>query len=90
MMGEEIFFEIGREALLVVLKLGLPILGATLVVGILVSIFQAVTQVHELTLTFVPKILVVILILVLLGPWMVRTILDFVVQLFWNLPSLVR
>jgi flagellar biosynthetic protein FliQ len=89
-MGEEIFFEIGREALLVVLKLGLPILGATLVVGILVSIFQAVTQVHELTLTFVPKILVVILILVLLGPWMVRTILDFVVQLFWNLPSLVR
>ena len=89
-MGEQIFFEIGREALLVVLKLGLPILGATLVVGILVSIFQAVTQVHELTLTFVPKILVVILILVLLGPWMVRTILDFVVQLFWNLPSLVR
>jgi flagellar biosynthetic protein FliQ len=89
-MGEEIFFEIGREALLVVLKLGLPILGATLVVGILVSIFQAVTQVHELTLTFVPKILVVILILVLLGPWMVRTMLDFVVQLFWNLPSLVR
>lgn len=89
-MGEEIFLEVGREALLVVLKIGLPILGAALVVGILVSVFQAVTQVHELTLTFVPKILVVILILVLLGPWMVRTVLDFVTQLFWNLPSFVR
>ncbi|MGC8778984.1 MAG: flagellar biosynthesis protein FliQ [Candidatus Caldatribacteriaceae bacterium] len=89
-MGEELFFEVGREALLVVLKVGLPILGATLVVGILVSIFQAVTQVHELTLTFVPKILVVIFLLIFLGPWMVRTILDFVIQLFWNLPTFVR
>lgn len=89
-MGEELFLEVGREALLVVLKIGLPILGAALVVGILVSVFQAITQVHELTLTFVPKILVVILILVLLGPWMVRTVLDFVMQLFWNLPSFVR
>ncbi|MEN3186365.1 MAG: flagellar biosynthesis protein FliQ [Atribacterota bacterium] len=89
-MGEELFLEVGREVLLVVLKIGVPILGATLVVGILVSVFQAVTQVHELTLTFVPKILVVILILILLGPWMVRTLLDFVIQLFWNLPSFVR
>lgn len=89
-MGEELFLEVGREALLVVLKVGLPILGATLVVGILVSIFQAVTQVHELTLTFVPKILVVIFLIIFLGPWMVRTILDFVIQLFWNLPSFVR
>ncbi|MGQ9473666.1 MAG: flagellar biosynthesis protein FliQ [Candidatus Caldatribacteriaceae bacterium] len=89
-MGEELFFEIGREVLLVVAKIGLPILGATLVVGILVSIFQAVTQVHEMTLTFVPKILVVILVMIVLGPWMVRTILDFVTRLFWNLPSFVR
>ncbi len=89
-MGEELFLEVGREALIVVLKVGLPILGATLVVGIIVSIFQAVTQVHELTLTFVPKILVVILIFVLFGPWMIRVVLDFVTQLFWNLPLLVR
>lgn len=89
-MGEELFFEIGREALIVVARIGLPILGATLVVGILVSIFQAVTQVHEMTLTFVPKILVVILVMIVLGPWMVRTILDFVIRLFWNLPSFVR
>ncbi len=89
-MGEELFLEVGRGALLVVLKVGLPILGATLAIGILVSIFQAVTQVHELTLTFVPKILVVILIFVLFGPWMIRVILDFVIELFWNLPLLVR
>ena len=57
-MSEELLLEVGKETLLVVLKLSLPILGVTLVVGIIISIFQAVTQIHELTLTFVPKILV--------------------------------
>lgn len=89
-MTEELFFTVGQEALLVVLKIALPVLGVALLVGILVSIFQAVTQIHELTLTFVPKILAVIVIGVLLGPWMVRTLLDFARELFWNLPLLLR
>ncbi|WP_438316692.1 flagellar biosynthesis protein FliQ [Candidatus Caldatribacterium sp. SIUC1] len=89
-MTEELFFTVGQEALLVVLKIALPVLGVALLVGILVSIFQAVTQIHELTLTFVPKILAVIVIGVLLGPWMVRTLLDFARELFWNLPLLFR
>uniref|UniRef100_A0A7V3YLZ2 Flagellar biosynthetic protein FliQ n=1 Tax=Candidatus Caldatribacterium californiense TaxID=1454726 RepID=A0A7V3YLZ2_9BACT len=89
-MAEELFFTVGQEALLVVLKIALPVLGVALLVGILVSIFQAVTQIHELTLTFVPKILAVIVIGVLLGPWMVRTLLDFARELFWNLPLLLR
>jgi len=87
---EELLLEIGNQALWVVLKVALPILGAALLVGILVSIFQAVTQIHELTLTFVPKILVVMLVVVLLGPWMLRTFLDFMNQLYWALPTLVR
>ncbi|MCS7241142.1 MAG: flagellar biosynthesis protein FliQ [Candidatus Caldatribacterium sp.] len=87
---EDLVFTVGNEALLVVLKVALPILGAALLVGILVSIFQAVTQIHELTLAFVPKILAVILIGALLGPWMVRVVLDFTRELFWNLPLLFR
>lgn len=89
-MTEELLLEVGNQALWVVLKVALPILGAALLVGILVSIFQAVTQIHELTLTFVPKILVVMLVVVLLGPWMLRTFLDFMNQLYWALPTLVR
>lgn len=89
-MTEELVFTLGNEALLVVLKVALPVLGAALLVGILVSIFQAVTQIHELTLTFVPKILAVIVVGALLGPWMVRTILDFTRELLWNLPVLFR
>lgn len=89
-MTEELVFTIGNEALLVVLKVALPVLGVALLVGILVSIFQAVTQIHELTLAFVPKILAVLVVGVLLGPWMVRTILDFARDLFWNLPALFR
>lgn len=89
-MAEELVFTIGNAALLVVLKVALPVLGAALLVGILVSVFQAVTQIHELTLAFVPKILVVIAIGALLGPWMVRVVLDFTRDLFWNLPVLFR
>lgn len=89
-MTEELVFTVGNAALLVVLKVALPVLGAALLVGILVSIFQAVTQIHELTLAFVPKILVVIAIGALLGPWMVRVVLDFTRDLFWNLPLLFR
>lgn len=89
-MSEELLLEIGRATLLVVLKLALPILGVTLVVGILVSIFQAVTQIHELTLTFVPKILAAILVIAILGSWMLRTLLDFTNNLFWNLPLFLR
>ena len=54
------------------------------------SIFQAVTQIHELTLTFVPKILAAILVVALLGSWMLRTLLDFTGNLFWNLPLFLR
>ncbi|BER91347.1 MAG: flagellar biosynthesis protein FliQ [Candidatus Atribacteria bacterium] len=89
-MLESLVLEIGRESLLLVMKVALPILGVALLVGILVSIFQAVTQIHELTLTFVPKILAVFLILALLGPWMLRVFMDFAAGLFWNLPSFIR
>ena len=76
-MTEKIVLEVGRNALLVALKLALPILLCGLVTGVLVSLFQAVTQIQEFTLTFVPKLLAVVLALAIFGPWMMATMVHF-------------
>src|SRR5262249_22498540 len=64
-----------------------PLLGLTLAVGLLVSVFQAVTQVQEMSLTFVPKLLVAVGTLVVLGPWMLRKLLGFASSLIGNIPA---
>lgn len=69
------------------LQLSLPILLFGLVAGVLVSIFQAVTQIQEFTLTFIPKLLAVILALVLFGPWMLTTLVNFIVTMFQHMPT---
>ena len=69
--------QIAREAMLVTLLLSAPMLGFGLVVGLLVSIFQAVTQINEMTLTFVPKIVVVGLVTLLLTPWMITLMVEY-------------
>lgn len=74
--------DILKEALLVALKLAGPMLIISIVVGLVVSIFQAATQIHEQTLTFVPKVLVIALLLLLSGSWMIETMKDFVYWLF--------
>ncbi|MCS6777168.1 MAG: flagellar biosynthesis protein FliQ [Chloroherpetonaceae bacterium] len=78
--------EVGRHALLVALKLALPVLLFGLIAGVLVSIFQAVTQIQEFTLTFVPKLLAVVLALALFGPWMLTTMTSFMVYVFNHMP----
>ena len=87
-MNQSQIMEIGAKAMWVTLELSLPILGVSLVVGLLVSIFQAVTQLQEPTLTFIPKILAVVVVIVFAGPWMMNTMLDFTVEL-WTGISLV-
>lgn len=74
--------DIMREAILVALKLGGPILLLSMLAGILVAIFQAVTQIHEQSLAFIVKLIIVILILVVAGGWMLETLLDFTRYLF--------
>lgn len=69
--------DLARQALWTTLVLAGPILGAGLVAGLLVSVFQAVTQIQEVTLTFLPKLLASVLILVFLGPWMLSVIVEF-------------
>lgn len=82
--------ELTQGALSTTLLLLAPLLASALLVGLVVSLFQAVTQLNELTLTFVPKLLVLAGVLVALGPWMLTTLLDYSVQLFALMPHMVR
>ena len=77
-----------NEAVLVAFKLSLPILLISILIGLIISIFQAATQIHEQTLTFIPKIIILGVLLIILGPWMLRVSVDFfneVVKLMLNL-----
>ena len=83
-MDQSQIMEIGAKALWVTLQISLPVLGVSLVVGLLVSIFQAVTQLQEPTLTFIPKILATVLVIVVAGPWMMNTMLGYTIEL-WSI-----
>ncbi len=85
-MSQTEVLELGRQALMVGLQISLPVLLTALVVGLLVSVFQAVTQIQEMSLQFVPKILAVSLVAVLTGGWMLTQIVEFTVRVFSNLP----
>ncbi len=89
-MSSATVVEIGVLTVKVVLLLAAPVLIATMIVGVLISILQAATQVQEMTLTFVPKVLVAVAVLIFLGPWMIRILVDFTVQLYTNIPNYLR
>ena len=89
-MTETTVIELARQAMLVSAQLAGPVLALALVAGILVSVFQAVTQVQEMTLTFIPKIIAAALGLLLFGPWMLQSLVSFTARLFNDLPYLAR
>ena len=89
-MNEAVVIGLMREALTVALLVGAPILATTLVIGVVVSLIQAVTQVNEATLTFVPKLVGVFVAMLIFGPWMMETMLDFSAGLFANAASYGR
>lgn len=86
---DDIIF-LGRDAMLVTLLISAPMLLSGMIVGLVISVFQSVTQIQEITLTFVPKIFVVLITFVLFLPWMVSTMTQFVAPLFGNLDTLVK
>ncbi|MGI6552515.1 MAG: flagellar biosynthesis protein FliQ [Clostridia bacterium] len=88
-MSQEFVVNLAREALVLALLLAAPALGLGLLVGLVISIFQATTQIQEQTLTFVPKIVAVLLSLILFGSWMLTTLMDFTNNLFGSLSSLI-
>ena len=88
-MTPEYVVKLGQEAMMLVLMIGGPMLIVALVVGLAVSIFQAVTQVHEMTLTFIPKIVAVGLTILLILPWMMQRVVDFTHRLFSSIPVVI-
>lgn len=89
-MDEQIVIHLGQNALKTLAMLSAPLLLSTLVIGLIVSIFQALTQINENTLTFVPKMIVVAIVLVLAGPWMLDTMGTYTINLFENIATVVR
>ena len=89
-MTDQMVIEIGRNALTVTLMIGGPILALALVVGLGVSIFQAVTQINEATLSFVPKILAIFAVMAVFGPWMISIMVSYTANLFAFLPYMTR
>ncbi|MDE6627041.1 MAG: flagellar biosynthesis protein FliQ [Lachnospiraceae bacterium] len=89
-MTTELVMDIAREALWLIIKSAAPLLLISLVVGLLISIFQTVTSIQEQTLTFVPKILSIFITLILCGGWIMNNIVTFMERLFENFSTYVR
>ena len=87
-MSADYAVELGRNALLMVMLVSAPMLGLGLLVGLLVSVFQATTQIQEQTLAFIPKIIAVFVAILIFGPWMLRLLMDYMQQLLLKLPKL--
>ncbi|MBA2937824.1 flagellar biosynthesis protein FliQ [Paenibacillus sp. CGMCC 1.16610] len=88
-MGSEFVIRIAGEAVYTVLKASAPMLVIGLVVGLIISVFQATTQIQEQTLAFVPKIVAVLLSILIFGPWIMNTLVDFTFNLLNNLYKFV-
>ena len=87
-MNQDVVVKLAMDALLLGMKVALPLLLAGLVVGLFVSVFQAVTQIQEMTLAFIPKILAVALVLVVAGPWMLNQLVSYTADLYGSIPEL--
>jgi flagellar biosynthesis protein FliQ len=89
-MDAAVVIDLGRQALIMVLIISGPMLFAGLFIGLLVGVFQAVTQIHEMTLTFIPKILVMVLVFLALLPWMLIKLVEYSVAIFNLIGQVVR
>lgn len=88
-MTPETVITIGQQAVEMTLMISAPLLLSALVIGLVVSIFQAATQINEMTLSFIPKLLGTFLVLIFAGPWMVNTMVDYIQRLFGNIPWMI-
>lgn len=81
--------EIGRQAIEATLIVSAPLLIAALVVGLIISIFQAATQLNEATLQFVPKLVIMFIVLIVSGPWILQYLIDYIQRLFQSIPQMI-
>ncbi len=88
-MTPEVVLDVGREALIVIALLSAPLLLSALAVGLIVGMIQAATQIQEMTLTFIPKLIVLALTLLIAGSWMLNLLTDFSITLIQSIPDLI-
>ena len=88
-MNPDTVVAIGQEALKITALVSAPVLVAVLITGLAISLFQAVTQINEMTLSFIPKLLAMIAALVIAGPWMITMITDYMRRLFEMIPGII-
>jgi flagellar biosynthetic protein FliQ len=88
-MTPESVMTIGQQALELTLMVSAPLLLTALIIGLLISIFQAATQINEMTLSFIPKLVGMFAVLIISGPWMIGILLDYMTRLFSSIPYLV-
>jgi flagellar biosynthetic protein FliQ len=89
-MTQDFIVQIMYQGVILILLLSLPSVGVGLIVGLLISLFQSVTQIQEQTLTFVPKVVAVLLVIAFTSPWMISLLVDFSNTLWSGIPSMVR
>jgi len=89
-MDQGVVIDVAQEAIKVVLMISAPILGLGLLVGLIVSVVQATTQIQENTLSFIPKVVTIALTLLIFGPWMMNIMYEFTVNLFESIPMYIK
>lgn len=88
-MTPETVYMVGQQAMIAAIKLTAPVLLPSLVIGLIIAMFQAATQINEMTLTFVPKLIVIGAVLMIMGPWMLQMYLDYFQDLIRDIPFLI-
>lgn len=86
-MANDAFMELIRNMLMITTELSLPSLGAALIVGVLIGFIQAITSIQEQTLSFIPKLFAIVGVCIFLGPWMMRLVITYTIDLFSSLPQ---
>jgi flagellar biosynthetic protein FliQ len=86
-MNAQVVLTLAQNALFMLLMVSAPVLGVVLAVGLLVSLFQAITQIHEATLSFVPKLMAAIVVFAVAGPWMLTTLVDYIRRTLQSIPT---
>ena len=88
-MTPETIYTVGQEAMWVAVKLTAPVLLPSLIVGLIIAMFQAATQINEMTLTFIPKLIAIGIVMMAMGPWMLQMYLDYFQQLIRDIPEMI-
>lgn len=88
-MTPETVMTVGRQALEVTAMLAGPLLISSLIVGLIIALFQAATQINEMTLTFIPKLMTIGLVLLVGGPWLLQSLMSYTIRLFHSIPQLI-